>query len=249
MNWKSHAPTTWKIATLKSLVNRAFLISSTKQALEKELNHIGKVFCDNNDYPSRLIDEIIKNERRRRQQNQENTKIQENNDNTAEEEKTTHRLNLPYAGGKGEQIIKKLQKYVKNTVNTEAKKIRVCSVYKAKKLATKFNIKDRTKFQDMHNIVYHVQCPNKKCKSHYTGQTKCRLEKRSSQHRSADKNSHVLKHTKKTKHKRVQTNNFKIIGKGYRSDFTRKISESLFIKKLKPNLNKQKDSYKLSLFN
>ena len=32
MNWKSHAPGTWKVATLKSLVKRALLVSSTKSA-------------------------------------------------------------------------------------------------------------------------------------------------------------------------------------------------------------------------
>ena len=34
-----------------------------------------------------------------------------------------------------------------------------------------------------------------------------------------------------------------------RSDFKRKISESLFIKQLKPDLNKQKDAFKLKLYN
>ena len=64
-----------------------------------------------------------------------------------------------------------------------------------------------------------------------------------------DKKSHIFRHTQRTKHKKVNTHAFKIIGKGYRSNFARKISESLFIKKLKPDLNVQKESYKLLLFN
>ena len=40
MNWHSHAPTTWKIATLKSLIKRGFLISSKTETLNKELEHI-----------------------------------------------------------------------------------------------------------------------------------------------------------------------------------------------------------------
>ena len=48
---------------------------------------------------------------------------------------------------------------------------------------------------------------------------------------------------------RVWLKDFKIIGSGYKSDFKRRISESLHIKKLKPDLNIQKDAYKLSLFN
>ena len=43
--------------------------------------------------------------------------------------------------------------------------------------------------------------------------------------------------------------NVKILGRGYKSDFKRRISESLFIKQLKPDLNKQKDAFKLKLYN
>ena len=68
MNWKSHAPSTWKIATLKSLIKRAFLVSSTTTSLDSELDHIKKVFSELNDYPPKLVEEIIKNERRYRQE-------------------------------------------------------------------------------------------------------------------------------------------------------------------------------------
>ena len=43
--------------------------------------------------------------------------------------------------------------------------------------------------------------------------------------------------------------NVKILGRRYRSDFKRRISESLYIKELKPKLNKQKDAFKLKLYN
>ena len=44
-------PSTWKIATMKSLIKQALLISSTPTTLECELKHIKKVFVDKNDYP------------------------------------------------------------------------------------------------------------------------------------------------------------------------------------------------------
>ena len=251
MNWKSHAPSTWKIATLKSLIKRAFLVSSTNSSLNNELSHLKKVFCNYNDYPLPLVDEIIKNERNQNNTQQQKDEQKQKDPNPTEEDKITLTLNLPYAGDKGEKVITKLQKYIKNTVNKEKKKkkISVNTVYKSMKLSSRFNIKDKTKYEHTHNVVYHAKCPNKKCTSHYGGQTKCRIGKRTSQHRSTDKNSHILKHTKETKHKQVNICDFKILGKGYKSDFKRRISESLFIKKLKPDLNVQKDSYKLSLFN
>ena len=49
--------------------------------------------------------------------------------------------------------------------------------------------------------------------------------------------------------RRVFLPDVKIIGKRYRTNFRRKISEVLFIKELKPDLNVQKDAFKLKLFN
>ena len=122
-------------------------------------------------------------------------------------------------------------------------------VYQANKLGSNFLVKDQTKIQHMHNVVYHTKCLYEKCKSHYNGQTRCRVGKRTIQHNKTDKNSHLLKHANATGHRRVWLEDFKIIGSGYKSNFKRRISESLFIKKLKPDLNVQKDAYKLLLFN
>ena len=117
------------------------------------------------------------------------------------------------------------------------------------KLSSKFQIKDETKFKHMHNIVYHGKCHDKSCNSHYGGQTKCRIEKRVIQHNRTDINSHLLKHAHEFRHERVWLEDFKVLGSGYSSDFKRKISESLFINELKPDLNVQKTAFKLSLFN
>ena len=256
INWNAHAPAIWKIATLKSLIKRAFLISSTRIALDNELAHIQKVFCDLNDYPPKLVETIVKNET-------SNHRIQEadgalprslddteesTDSNTEEEQPTAVTLHLPYAGVEGSAMISKLQKSISNTVNKTQKKVKVGTVYKATKLGSRFNLKDKIAFENQHNLTYQGGCPNKKCISNYVGQTKCRLEKRGGQH-ATDQQSHIFKHSKKTKHRKIRLTDFKIIGKGYRSDFTRKISEALFIKELKPDLNVQKESYKLSLFN
>ena len=144
--------------------------------------------------------------------------------------------------------MKKVTKFVSQTVNKAQKKVAMQTIYRAKRLGSNFNIKDKILFQHQHNVVYHSKCPNKKCRLHYGGETKCRIERRSNQH-GKDLSSHLFKHAQKTKHKKVNINSFQIIGKGNRSNFSRKISESLFIKKLQPDINVQKDSYNLSLFN
>ena len=98
-------------------------------------------------------------------------------------------------------------------------------------------------------MSYHIGCANKKCTANYVGETKRRILPRTSEHNSKDKKSHVLIHSKKTKHRRVFLQNVKILGSGYRTNFRRKISEALYIKELKPDLNVQKEAYKLKLFN
>ena len=246
MNWNAHAPTVWKIATLRSLVKRARLISSTENALQKEIAHLKKVFSEYNNYPVKLIENIIEAEINIRNGSND---ISENGDREEDESSHVSTLSVPYAGIKGEQILKKLKKTIESTNTNAEKKQKVRIVYTAKKLGTKFPVKDKTPKEHLHNVVYHAECPNKKCKSEYTGETKCRMKKRAIQHNSKDEKSHILIHSKRTKHKRVWMDNFKILGQGYTSDYKRKISEALFIKKYKPNLNMQKEALKLSLYN
>ena len=74
------------------------------------------------------------------------------------------------------------------------------------------------------------------------------MEKRVIQHNRTDIYSHLLKHANEVRHERVRLEDFKVLGSGYSSDFKRKISESLFISELKPDLNVQKTAFTLSLF-
>ena len=62
MNWNSHAPMQWKIGTLKNLVKRSIIICSDQHLLQIELDHLRKVFVEINDYPSKTVENIIKNE-------------------------------------------------------------------------------------------------------------------------------------------------------------------------------------------
>ena len=144
-----------------------------------------------------------------------------------------------------------MKKNISNLLTTiptgnEIKMLRV--IYKSKKLSSKFQIKDKMKFKHMHNIVYHRKCHDKSCNSHCRGQTKCRIEKQVIQHNRTDINSNLQKHANEVRHERVWLEDFKVLGSGYSSDFKRKISESLFINELMPDLNVQKTAFKLSLF-
>ena len=247
MNWYAHAPTAWKIATLKSLVKRAVMVSSTSNAMNKEIEHLKKVFTGFNDYPEKVVDNIIETELQKSRETEEVVNV--NEDAANEPTSVTVTLSLPYAGTEGEQIMKKMKRVIDNIGRKPDEERNIRVIYRAKKLGTKFPTKDKTPKEHLHNVVYHAKCPNKKCKSKYTGETRCRTQKRVIQHNKKDDKSHLLIHAKRTKHRRVWMKDFEILGSGYSSNIKRKISEALFIKKLKPDLNVQKESLKLSLYN
>ena len=115
MNWYSHAPTIWKIATMKSLIRRVFLISSKSVTHHAELVHLKDTFCDKNNYPRKFVEKIVENERLSHQ-----TNIQDEEESPTDEEENkpvTLLLNLPYAGDTGEKMVLKRQKYISKVVN------------------------------------------------------------------------------------------------------------------------------------
>ena len=122
-------------------------------------------------------------------------------------------MSLPYAGTKGEHLVRKVSKYVSNSINKEKKVISMQTTYRAKRLGSNFNIKDRISFENQHNVVYHAKCSNRRCKSHYNGHTKCGIGKRARQHSKEDKQSHLYKHATRTRHKKVDIRSFRIVGR------------------------------------
>ena len=62
INWHSYSPKSWKISTFKTLVKRAFLISSNESLLQAELTYLTDVFCNLNQYPKNLLRSIVEKE-------------------------------------------------------------------------------------------------------------------------------------------------------------------------------------------
>ena len=157
-----------------------------------------------------------------------------------------HLLVLPYAGNKGEKILKSMNKFSTRVLPCNVK---TCTAYSGTKLSRKFKLKDQTK-KDQHDVVYYAKCPEEQCTEDYTGETGRRLIERVKDHSGKDSKSHLFKHAMETNHKTVTLDDFKIIGKGYkRSKFRCKLAESLYIKEKRSSLNTQEASVLLKLFN
>ena len=116
------------------------------------------------------------------------------------------------------------------------------------KLSTRFNIKDKVDKNHLSNFIYRRKCRNKRCKDSYVGETARRRTVRTGEHGGKDKNSWIFKHSSKTKHPRAKDEDFEILATNYGDRRKRKLAEAMFIRDLKPSLNKQKESFKLALF-
>ena len=122
-------------------------------------------------------------------------------------------------------------------------------VYSSTKDGSKFNIKDITKKEHKHDLVYSVKCPEETCNETYNGETGRRLVEQIDEHRGKNKNSHVYEHSMSSNHTRVTLDDFTIVNSGYKHKFKRKNSDALFIKSNRPNLNKQDTAVPLKYFN
>ena len=120
-----------KFGTLKNLVKRSIIICSDQQLLQIELDHLRKVFVEINDYPSKTVENIIKNELEK-----ENVDItNEPQTNTTDNSETKLQLFLPFSGKQGIQLLSKMKKQLKKRIPSNVK---AWIAYKGTKLSTRF---------------------------------------------------------------------------------------------------------------
>ena len=169
------------------------------------------------------------------------------NQTAQNEQHKRHLLVLPYPGNKGGRILKLMNKFSTQVLPCNVK---TCIAFSGTKLSSKFQLKEQTKKDHQHDVVYYAKCPKQYCTEDYTGETKRRLIERVKDHSGKDLKSHLFKHSIETDHKTMTLNDFKIIGKGYKkSNFKHKLAESLHIKETRFGLNTQEVSVPLKLFN
>ena len=245
IHWKAYAPRSWKIGTLHGLIQRAFLICSEPNEMKKEIEFVRNIFSKVNKYPLKVIDSTI-------------DKVKENNKNTSLQNKTNinndidqpeilrlPHVSLPYGGDKGNDIIRKLKRSLRHSL---PENVKPCISVTGTKLSAFFTLKDKIDDKHSSGIVYDYECDNSKvCKGDYIGETASRKEKRIKEH-GKDTNSAIKKHQNICKHAKIKEENFKVVARNYPHWRRRKICEAMYIRDRKPNLNRQVDSYHLSLF-
>ena len=83
------------------------------------------------------------------------------------------------------------------------------------KLSTCLNVKDQSKFDNQHDVVYYAGCPNETCRESYIGESGRRILERIKDHNGRDLKSHILRHSVESGHANVSFEDFKIIAKNF----------------------------------
>ena len=249
IHWNSYAPKQWKVGTLSGMIRRAYEICSNEDELKKELAHLKGVFTTTNGYPYHLVSSVMKKTKEQQQQKLKPTSEESEEPVTGDSpvEEKILMLKVPYAGPKGETLLKDLNNTLKKNL---PEKIKCRVVQTGTKLSRNFNIKDKVDQKHLSDFIYRRDCKNKKCKrGDYVGETARRKVVRTGEHGGKDKESWIFKHSSTTKHPRAKDEDFEVLATNYPDRRRRKLAEAMFIRDLKPSLNKQKESYKLVLFN
>ena len=238
INWNSHVPIHWKRGSLKNLIQRSILICSNEKLREDKLDYLRNVFIKENDYPPKLVNSMIKTELEKNSSDQQEV--------TTNSTSKQIRLVLPYAGKRGNNIIRKMRRQLNKRLKNDVKAM---ITYQGTKLSSRFQVKDQTKFEHRNDLVYCCKCPENDCDDFYIGEIDRQISERIIYHNKRDKNSHPLQHAENKKQEHVWINVFTILNGNYRSKIKRKISESLYMRSKNPTLNTKETSMKLNLFN
>ena len=153
---------------------------------------------------------------------------------------------LPHQGDKGSNLLKLMKRYDSKLL-AEHTKLEI--TFTGKKFYSCFSMKDETKFEHQHGLVYYVNCTEPYFRDSSVGETGLKIMERMKDHSGRDHVSHMVKHDIQTSHPDVNTANFKIIDISFSNNKRkRKMSKFFWIKDLRPTLNVQAKSIPLKLF-
>ena len=204
LNWSVFAPISLKRGTLKTLIERAYLI--LQQISEQHNNE-----TNGTDNSNKNVDG-------------DNISSMKNESVTLEKQPL---LVLPYQGKQKDHFLKSFKKGMRNILPNNVK-ARIA--FTVRKVGTSFEIKDKTEMKHNHDIKYCNECPEEQCNENYIGETG-RITEKIIDRAVRDSNSYVYKHCIETGHRSSDINDLKIIGSNFRKNvFKRKIAEAILIK-------------------
>ena len=143
-------------------------------------------------------------------------------------------LYYQYTGPKGNNVTKSINNNIQR-IRPNNMKSRI--TYTGRKLGIMFQVKDLTKNQHEHGLIYYSKCPKQNCNQDHLGETGRIIIERTADHCGKDKQSHLLKHALISNHTVADLKDLKFIDKNWHGNkYKKKISEVLYINPFAANV-------------
>ena len=159
LHFDSHHPTHVRRGVVKSLYDRARRVTTSDDNLQREIEHLNKVFY-NNGYPNKFVADSARPLARIQQ------------DGSQSEDKGRHTVVIPYSRGLSEDVRRICRRYDIRVAFRSGRSLR----------STLARVKDRLPTDLSSGVVYQVPCS---CGKVYIGETIRRLETRIKEHKDA----------------------------------------------------------------
>ena len=222
LNYKSLCPVQWKTALFHTLIHRADLICSSWEIFHKEIERLTNIFSKNG-YPFSFIHKQV---RKFLEFKFSDCPSPINTDQYL----SSHVIKIPYIGTPSIIFKKRLKQQFRKISNTFTIS---CSFF-TNKLGSCFSLKDKTPLSLRAGVIYKFTCEVDPHFS-YIGKTIRHLGIRINEHKK--RLSAIYDHRLGCSCN-CDSDNFEILGSD-NNDFSLKIMEAIYIKKLNPSLNKQ----------
>ena len=230
LHFNSHSDKRYKDSLLKTMLHRAYALSSTTEAFDEECAKLRSIFS-RLDYPWSLIDSVISNFVSRKP----SVGTTERN----VDESNIIRINLPFKDQVSANSVQRQLRDLSNKISLPLQ-----PVFVSKKLEQDLKAREaKPSIVNQRCVVYHFICDL--CDADYVGYTARHLFQRVTEHKNSAIGNHF--HEAHGKRDLLNESHFKILRK-CQGKFDCLVFEMLYIKKFKPNLNVQTDSICAKLF-
>ena len=115
LNWNSSAATSGNRETLKTLIDRAYLICSSPELRKQDLQHLKQVYHEKNDYPKCVTSQVVEQAESKHQTvtHANNLPVDDFEHTSATNKEKGHLILLQYLGQTNDFALKPMRKKLK----------------------------------------------------------------------------------------------------------------------------------------
>ena len=233
-NFFSFTPSSYKTGLVRTLIDRALKINSSRSTFYTDCGKI-KFYLQKNSFPLKLLDSIIAKVI--------SDKTSSRSVNT-DDRPSPRYYKLPFIGNFSSIAQKKLNSIIKHCCkDTVAVKL----VFTPFKIGSLFSLKDSLPLTHKSHVVYKFSCAG--CNASYIGETTRQLGVRANEHLETDTKSSVFRHLHNQSLPCKEVCDFSCFSilDSAQTQYQLRIKEGLYVAWNDPSLNKQVKCYKVSI--